>query len=86
MAAQVLALQALAHLAADPDLGPRFLALTGLDADGLRASADDPGLLAAVLGFLAAHEADLVATAAALNVLPATLAAAARTLAGPDWE
>ncbi len=84
--AQLLGLQALAHIAADEELGPRFLALTGLDADGLRAGASDPGLLAAVLEFLAAHEADLVAVAEALEVSPATLAAAARQLAGPEWE
>ena len=34
-------------------------ALTGLDSDELRARAGDPALLAAVLGFLAAHEPDL---------------------------
>jgi hypothetical protein len=35
----VQALQALAHVAGDEDMGPRFLALTGMDADALRANA-----------------------------------------------
>jgi len=83
---QILALQALAHVAGNEDLGPRFLALTGLDAAGLRAAASDPALLAAVLEFLAAHEADLLRVAEALSVRPAALAAAARQLAGPHWE
>jgi hypothetical protein len=78
--AEVLALGALAHVVADADLGPRFLAVTGLDPASLRARAGEPGLLAALLAFLAAHEADLLATAAALGVPPAALAAAARTL------
>lgn len=79
--AAVVALQALAHVAGDPDLAPRFLALSGLDAAGLRASADDPRLLAAVIDFLAARETDLVACADAIGVTPQALAAAGRRLA-----
>jgi hypothetical protein len=84
-APDVLALMALAHVAGDESLGPRFLALTGMDAGDLRARAGEPDVLAAVLQFLAAHDADLMAAATALGTTPAHLAAAARTLAG-DWD
>ena len=80
-AAETLALRALAHVAGDADLGPRFLDLTGLDVATLRARAGKPDILAAVLGFLAAHEPSLVATARALDVAPAALVAAHGTLA-----
>lgn len=81
-AAETLALRALAHIAGDADLGPRFLDLTGLDVATLRARAGEPGVLAAALGFLEAHEPSLIATAAALEVRPAALAAAHRVLGG----
>jgi hypothetical protein len=78
----VLALLALAHVAGDTDLGPRFLAMSGLDAAALRAGADDPALLAALIDFLSAREADLVATADAIGARPARLAAAGAALRG----
>ncbi|MEI6485287.1 MAG: DUF3572 domain-containing protein [Sphingomonadales bacterium] len=80
----VLALQALAHVAGDEDMGPRFLALTGMDVGELRAQAGQPATLAALLDFLMANEPDLVATAEAIGVTPDTLAKAARKLGG-DW-
>lgn len=79
--AETLALRALGHIAGDSDLGPRFLDLTGLDVAGLRARAAEPGLLAAALAFLAAHEPSLIATAAALDVRPAALVDAHAALA-----
>lgn len=75
-APEVLALQALAHVAGDPDLGPRFLALSGLDVDTLRERAGDPVILAAVIDFLTGREADLVACAEAIGVKPQALVAA----------
>lgn len=50
--ATTLALAGLAFLAADEENMQRFLAATGLDPGSLRARADDPGLLLAVLDFL----------------------------------
>ncbi len=79
--ADVIGLQALAHVIGDPDMGPRFLALTGLDPAALRARAGEPALLAEVIGFLAARESDLVAAAEALGVPAAALAGAGETLA-----
>lgn len=80
-AAETLALRALAHVAGDADLGPRFLELTGLDVATLRARAGQPTVLAAVLAFLEGHEPSLIAVADALDVSPAALVAARRRLA-----
>lgn len=80
----VLALQALAHVAGDEAMGPRFLALTGMDVAELRANADQPATLVALLDYLMANEPDLVATAEAIGVKPDQLAGAARALGG-DW-
>jgi hypothetical protein len=79
-AAATLALQALAHIAGDPELGPRLLATTGLDVATLRARAGEPALLAEVLAFLTNHEPSLVACAAALDVPPSRLASAEQVL------
>jgi len=79
--AETLGLRALAHIVGDADLGPRFLDLTGLDVDTLRARAGSSAVLSAALGFLEAHEPSLIATAAALDVSPAALTAANRALA-----
>ena len=79
--AEVLALRALAHIVASDALRPRFLALTGLGADVLRARAGSADVMTATLDFLAGQEADLVACADALGAAPADLAAA-RALLG----
>lgn len=64
----------------DAPRAERLLALTGLTPDALRGGLGDRAVLAAVLDFLAGHEADLVAAADALEVSPADIAAAARAL------
>jgi hypothetical protein len=71
-----LALGALVFVLGDEARTDRFLALTGLTGDALRAGVNDPVIMGAVLEFLANHEADLVAAAAALDIPPETLAAA----------
>ena len=71
-----LALQALVFVLGDPPRADRFLALTGLTPDALRAGVGNPLIMGAVLEFLANHESDLVAAAAALDIPPETLAAA----------
>ncbi|MEI9853119.1 MAG: DUF3572 family protein [Sphingomonas sp.] len=75
-----LALHALAWTLGEPARADRLLALTGLDAAGLRARAGEPALLAAALGFLEAHEPDLIACALALGVSPSQLVAARAAL------
>ncbi|GGB88584.1 hypothetical protein GCM10011494_03580 [Novosphingobium endophyticum] len=69
-----LALNALGWVLGDGDRAARFLALTGLTPDSLRASLGEPGTLAAVIDFLRAHEPDLLAAADALGVEPEKLA------------
>jgi hypothetical protein len=78
----VIGLQLLAHIVADPELGARFLALTGLGPDDLRARAADAGTLAALIDFLAARDADLVAAADAIGVPPPAIVAAGVALGG----
>ena len=70
-----VALNALAWVLSDTPRAERFLALTGLSPDGLRAAAGEPAVLGAVLDFLCAHEPDLVAAAEALGLAPGDLAA-----------
>jgi hypothetical protein len=77
---EALALSALGWTLADETRAQRLLALTGLTADDLRGRLGEPGLLAAVLGFLEAHEPDLVACAETLAVPPADLVDARRRL------
>ncbi len=73
-----LALQALVFVLGDEPRADRFLALTGLTPDALRAGVGDPVIMGAVLEFLANHEADLVAAADALDIPPESL--------GRAWE
>ena len=75
-----LALRALGWTLGDGARAERLLTLTGLTPDDLRQRLDDPGVLAATLGFLEAHEPDLIACAEALDVAPAQLVEARRIL------
>lgn len=70
-----VALAALAWVLSDTQRAERFLALTGLTPDSLRAAIARPATHRAVLDFLCAHEPDLVAAADALGLAPAELAA-----------
>ncbi len=78
--AEALALAALAATLTDEHRAERFLALTGLSPDGLRARAGDRKLLAATLAFLEAHEPDLVAVAESIGETPEALVAAREVL------
>lgn len=68
------ALQALVWILGDQPRAERLLALTGLDADQLRARADTPEILAAAIDFLLDYEPDLLACAEALGLSPDELA------------
>lgn len=76
----VLALRALGWTLGDDRRAERLLSLTGLSPDDLRAHADEPATLAALLGFLASHEPDLIACATAIDATPEALVAAQREL------
>ena len=77
---EALALSALGWALSEQDRAERLLALTGLTPGDLRERLGDPSLLAAVLGFLEAHEPDLIACADSLGVAPAALVEARRRL------
>jgi hypothetical protein len=62
--AEAIAIGALSFLAGDPERLGRFLAVTGLGPDTLRAAAAETGFLAQVLHYLAQDEALLLAFAA----------------------
>ena len=74
--AEALALSALAATLTDERRAKRFLELTGLSPDGIRARLGERGLLAATLAFLESHEPDLVEVAAAIGCKPEALIAA----------
>jgi len=75
-----VALHALGWTLSDDARADRFLALTGLTPEDLRARLDEPAMLAAALRFLEAHEPDLIACAEALDVKPADLVLARERL------
>jgi hypothetical protein len=79
-----LAIAALAATLGDTRRAHRFLDLTGIGTDELRARAGEPGLLAALLRFLEAHEPDLVSVAEELGVAPEVLVQARRSIEGGD--
>lgn len=57
--ADQVAIDALGYIASEPDLMKRFLDLTGIEADGIRAAAAEPGFFVGVLDFMLANERDL---------------------------
>ena len=76
-----LALQALAWVLADERRAQRFLDLTGLAPQDLRARIGTAEIQLSVLDFLCAHEPDLVSAADELGVAPAEIATARERLA-----
>ncbi len=78
--AEALAIAALAFVASDPELLPRFLAITGLEAQSIRQAAGEPEFLAGVLNFILAHEPTLLKFCEESGFEPARVAAAIRFL------
>ncbi len=78
--AATLALAALGWVLEDGDRAQRYLDMTGMDADTLRAGLGNPAVLASTLDFLANHEPDLIRAAEALAVTPEELIAARHDL------
>lgn len=76
-----LALQALAWALADGRRAQRFLDLTGLTPEDLRARIGTAEIQLSVLDFLCAHEPDLLAAAEDLGLAPSDIAAARESLA-----
>jgi hypothetical protein len=84
--AEILALEGLGWLAAEPDQLQRFLNLSGLDVAALREAAGTLALNLAVLDFLLGHEPDLLRFCESLGINPADPARARRVLAPDSME
>lgn len=85
-AAESLAIQALAFLAEDAERLGRFLAVTGIGPEEIRATASETNLLAGILDYLAADEPLLIEFAAHAGVDPADVARAWALLGRGSWE
>lgn len=70
-----LALAALGWILQESERAERYLSLTGLDPNALRAGLDDPAILGSALEFLANYEPDLIRASEALAVTPEELIA-----------
>jgi hypothetical protein len=77
-----LALSALAVTLSDERRAQRFLDLTGIETDELRARAAEPALLSALIRFLEAHEPDLLSVSERIGVRADELVAARRQIEG----
>ena len=77
-----LALRALGGTRAEPRRALRLLDTTGLTPADLRSRVNDPVVLVAALGFLQAHQPDLIECADGIGVTPERLIAAHEALAG----
>jgi hypothetical protein len=82
--AEAIAVSALGFLASDPELLPRFLAITGIEAGSIRTAAREPGFLAGVLQFILAHEPTLLRFAEETATPPAAIGKALRALPTGD--
>jgi hypothetical protein len=80
VSAPTLALAALGWVLQDDERADRYLELTGLDPESLRAGLGDPKVLGSALDFLANHEPDLLRAAEALAVTPEELIVARKEL------
>lgn len=69
-----IAIQALGFFAQDPERLARFLAITGLTPQSLRASARDAGFVPAILAYLGQDEALMLAFCAEIDLAPERLA------------
>ena len=81
----MLAIQALAFIAEEPERLNLFLVSTGIEAAEIRTAAREPGFLAGVLEHMLADENLLIAFAESAGIDPAAVARARHTL-GKVWE
>ena len=78
----MLAIQALAFIAEEPERLRSFLGITGLEAEQIRGAAGEPGFLAGVLEHMLGEESLLIAFAASAGIDPADVARARGALGG----
>jgi hypothetical protein len=74
--AEDIAIRALGFLASEPERLGRFLSITGLGPENLRAAAREPRFLASVIDHVATDESLLMALASNLSLAPETIGAA----------
>jgi hypothetical protein len=84
--AEIVAIQALSFVAADPERLGAFLAESGIGPETLRKAASDPRFLASVLDFVMRDDATVEAFASASQLHPTNIAAAHQALNDPKWE
>jgi hypothetical protein len=84
--AEIVAVQALSFIAAEPERLGLFLAESGIGPETLRAAAADPRFLASVLDFVMRDDATVKAFAQASKLHPTSIAAARQVLGDPEWE
>ncbi len=82
--AELIAIQALGHIAADEELLFAFVDLCGLAPDELRAHAGEPEILGGVLDFLLMDENRLLAFCEAAELKPELPGIARRLLPGGE--
>jgi Protein of unknown function (DUF3572) len=80
--AQDIAIEALTFMAGDPDRLGRFLAITGLGPENLRAAAAQKGFLGQILHYIAQDESLLLAFAGQSGRLPYQVTSAHHVLMG----
>jgi len=85
-AASALAIAALTFIAAEPERLGRFLALSGIGPESIRAAARDPGFLLGVLDHLLGDEPLLLAFANENEIDPQDVQRARSVLAGEQPE
>src|SRR5207247_6120042 len=85
-AAEALAIAALTFIAGEPERLGRFLALTGIGPESIRAAAHEPRFLLGVLDHLVGEEPLLLAFAAENSIAPSAVMQARDTIAGRPWE
>lgn len=85
-AAESLAVQALGYLAGDSERLGRFLAISGLGPETIRAAADNPQFLLGVLEYVRGDEGLLIAFARHVEVAPDDVSQAHAVLSGRPWE
>lgn len=84
--AEIVAIQALSFIAADPERLGLFLAESGLGPETLRTAAANPQFLAHVLDFVLRDDATVKAFATQSELHPTNIAAAREVLGDPHWE
>lgn len=80
--AEMIGVAGLSYLAAEPERIGRFLAVTGLGPESVRAASRDDSFFPALLDYLLANETELLAFAEEMKLDPARIGAA-RDLLGP---